>query len=165
VLCAREVSLKEKEFSESFHIIYNLFECVSKHGFSAEVLLFESIEKALKKGIAPETVDKLTEVFKALEETNRRVISLLMPDRTNLMEIPNLLWTIGWLNLLEDHLMRLKAKYLYNPPPLKQAQNYLKKIDQIKQAYREIRKRLAEIIVEDAANGRSQTPSRLEEHP
>ena len=161
---SREISLEEKKFSEEFHLIYNLFECVSKHGLSAEVLLFESIEKALKKGIDPETVDKLTEVYKALEETNNRVISLLMPDRTNLMEIPNLLWTIGWINELEEHLMRLKAKYLYNPPPLKQAQNYLEKIDQIMQAYREIRKRLAEIIVEDASE-KSQSPSRLEEHP
>ena len=161
---SEEVSLKEKEFPEAFHLIYNLFECVSKHGLSAEVLLFESIEKALKKGIDPETIDKLTEVYKALEETNNRVISLLMPDRPNLMEIPNLLWAIGWINELEEHLMRLKAKYLYNPPPLKQAQNYLEKIDQIMQAYREIRKRLAEIIVEDAS-GKPQSPSRSEEHP
>lgn len=132
---------KEPKADKLFEQLHTLADCIVKHGFTDSVYTFEAVQAAIQKGL---DATDLIEIHRATVESAERTLSLLLPDKECIAKIPELWQAVGWMNGLEEHMLRKYEEFSSKKDLCKELIPFIKALPKLMHANRLIRRNLEE---------------------
>jgi hypothetical protein len=134
--------MEKSKSDKLFEQIHTLADCIVKHQFTIPVYTLETVQAAIQKGLDPA---ELIAIHQKAIESAEFTLSLLLPDNEECIAKISELWqAIGWMNGLEEHMLRKHEEFSSKEDVCPELEPFIKALPKFMHANRLIRRRLEE---------------------